>query len=487
MVYFILLVLGNILVETSGLSLNCTNDFEKHMSCVTDAHDCSGLRMTLNADWQSGVCEFKSGDRGCCCSANMILVVGDEYVATVYKDGQSIHSQTIPVYETIKPPAPVIKSVAPLNEIYQVQWKTNAKKSILDELRAIVTYQKKGDSHKSSEDIKPSTMQDMNYFNIGHLEPNTTYVVSVKTYTTFKVFSDDSNKMEFTTGEQRSSSTNGGLLAIILCLSVGSIVISGLAFAFFVKLKGKFWDKAAKDEKPKLLDIKPNKKVILTPEALSVYSLSVEPLVQKDSLVLSKESLSDTSGRSGQTSGISTASSSLDYANTQPVDIEACVLEFLKNAFPIFTPAEDTLSSEKPIQCSPIHPPLEEISSLTVFENEAYFRTKTSPADDLDTQITGDSGYHSSDGPALKNFINQPHVSAVMETDMSYQPCAQSGEASTDSQNPLPVVYSYQDFGKLVEQSNNMSPIENTGECQTSVVIPHVSNDIIVDPGYHCV
>lgn len=444
------------LVETSGLSLNCTNDYDKLMSCNIDDNNCTRLKLTVLNDGQTETCAFESCVRGCCCSTEMDLYYGDELLARVFKDGQIVHKQTFKVHETIKPKAPHIDTHSQSNGIYEIQWRTNMKTSIREQLRAIVTYWKKGDDNKISRHENITTYKEEDkYCSVIYgqdLEPSTTYVISVKTYTAFGLVSDNSNEMEFTT----ASSTNGGLIALILCLSVFAIVGSSVAFSSFFKLKGKLWDKAAKDEKPDILDFKPNKKAVLTPESLSVDSLSVEPLVSKNNLTLSKESLSDYSSRSGQTSGISTASSSLDYANTEPVDMEACVLEALKNAFPIFTPAEDICSLEGPKTFSPI-----------VFDNIIYFSNEINSTEDVDLQTSRDRG-------------------AVME-------CTQPEEASSSSQNLLTVEYGYQEFEKLVEQSKNTSSVEKAGEYQSvmdqshCVIIPHTSNDMIVDHGYHCV
>lgn len=434
MVYFTLLIVGNILVLTSGFSLNCTNDFETHMSCYIDAHNCTRLSLRMDSldteDTRTGTCEFKPCVTGCCCSAKLkFLVFGDDFSANIFQDTQRVHTQRINVDDTIKPPAPSINSIQPLNGIYRIQWSSNAKEPIRGLLKAVVTYQKKGHYKKTSEHVDVSTMVDRNYFEIrGHsLEPNETYVVNVKTYTNVGVFSDSSNETEFTT----ASATNGGPIALILCLSVAAIIFTGAAFVLSVRLKAKLWDKAATDERPKFLDIKPNKKVILTPESLSVYSLSVEPLVPQDSLTSSKESLSDS--RSGQTSGISTASSSFDYAATQPVDIEASILKALKTDFPIFTPAENTFSSEEPIQGS-TRPPLTTFSPPVFYDNKSYISTnQTNQTEGMDLQMTCDTGYSSSEGPTLHDFITPPHVSVTIETDMSYQPCTLSGETSGDS------------------------------------------------------
>uniref|UniRef100_A0A8C6SLK8 Fibronectin type-III domain-containing protein n=1 Tax=Neogobius melanostomus TaxID=47308 RepID=A0A8C6SLK8_9GOBI len=352
------------------------------MSCYIDSHNCTGLTMTLN------LLKFK-------------------------------------------PPRPSIYLVSKLHNIYQVQWGTNANKSIIAELSAILTYQKKEDDNE----VRFRYNDGHQLFDIvgQDLEPSTTYVVSVKTNTSSGVLSESSNVMAFTTGKLTS------LINIINCYGI-IIVDSGTI------VKGKLWDKAAKDEKPKLLDIKPNENVVR---------------------LLSKESLSDGSGRSGHTSGISMASSSLAYAETQPVDTEACVLAALHDVFPFFTPAEDSFPSYEPVHGSVNLPPYKKTCSPIVFDNKSYI--SNSPNDDVHMQKTFDSGYHSSDGPTLHDFIIPPHVSANMEMDMSYQPCAQSGEASSPSQNLLPVVYGYQGFEKLVKQSNNMSSTENAEECPSLI------------------
>lgn len=490
MLYLILLIVEHILVEASGLSLNCTNDYDKLMSCNTDAENCTRRTVTIYDSDQRATCAFHSCVRGCCCSTKMkmLLSYGDEFSAEIFEDEQMVHSQTIKVEETIKPKAPHIDSFSQSHGIYQIKWRTNMRKPILGRLMANVTYKKIGGNIMISEPATVSTSDDKNTFEIlgRDLEPSTTYVIFVKTYTSFGFVSDSSNVVEFTTA---SAPTYDWLIALILCLSVAAIVISGVLFTSFFKLKGKLWDKAASDTMPKLLDFKHSKKVILKPESLSVDSLSVEPPRSK-SLTLSKESLSDTSGRSGQTSGISTASSSLDYANTEPLDIEAFVLEALKNALPNFVPS---FSLEEPTQSSTLPPPVEKTPCPIVFDNKSYLSTEINQNDDVNLQMTCDSGYHLSDGPTLHDFINPPHVSAVIEMDMSYQPCAQSEEASGDSLNLLPVIYSYQEFDKLVELSSNTSSVREAEDCQLVldqshfVLFPQTSNDIFVDHAYHCV
>ncbi|KAK7913131.1 hypothetical protein WMY93_013342 [Mugilogobius chulae] len=443
MLHLMLLIVGVILFETSGLSLYCTNDYDTLMSCHIDEQNCPHFRMTLlhTETNETKTCDFGPCTKGCCCEiTTSLLIIDDAFDATVYKDGQPVHSETIEVDKTIKPHTPSIIAVKKLNKMYQVTWKTNARTSILDELLATVIYQKEGDTPKISEDLNVNTIEEMNHWEIG-LEPSTTYVFSVKTRR-YNVSSDTSEKMKFTT----DPSQNGALIAVIVSLCVCAIVLSGVAFVCIIELKGKLWD-TVKDEKPTLLDIKPKKEVILKPESLSIYSLSVESLIQKDNLMLSKESLTDSSGQSVQTSGIS--SGSLDYANTEPIDIEACLLEALKTDLPMFSLCMNTSAGSK--QNCMVSADWAPASPLA-FENNSYILTQSSKSSD-DEQVPGDSGYHSSDTPPLQDFIIADHV-LIMETDMSYQPCTQSEDASnaSDSHNSLPVIYGQGSFKNMQHQ-----------------------------------
>lgn len=496
MICFILLIVGNALAVTSELSLKCTNDLITTISCYTEAHNCSRLSLRMarlyNAyESMTGRCEFEACDRGCCCTTTLeFLSLRDTFSAEMFKDGQSLHNQTISIEDTFKPPAPSI-SVEQFSGIHKIQWCTNAKKYIRDDLEAVVTYQKKGSNSKTFEhrgqSTKVSESTKVNCYEMygPRLEPNTTYVLSVRTIRNPGVFSDSSNEKKFTTPLEQTS-TNGGLIALILCLSVAAIIVSAATFILIFRLKGKLWDKV-KEERPKILDFKPNKEVILRPESLSVTSLSVEPLIPKVSLTLSKESLYFSS--SGQTSGISSASSSPAYNDLHPEDIGARVLEALGSVFPNFPAARDTSSSDDPPQGNTSSPPLEKTPSPIFLHNGCYFSNhQADSTDDVDMQMNYDIGYNSSDCPPLHDFIAPPHASVAMETDMSYQSCAPSGEASGCSQN-LPVIYGYQGFEKLVEQSNNMSSMQETVDSLiqgVSDAAPRISNEIIVDYGYHC-
>lgn len=132
-----------------------------------------------------------------------MLIYGETFTANVLKRGLSVHSQTISIADTMKPQAPTIIKVEKANGIYRIQWTTNTREFIRKNLLATVTYQKKGDNEKVSETVKPSTMNDLNVYEIpwSNLEPHTTYVVKVNTYTSYGVF-NDSEEVEFTTSNK---------------------------------------------------------------------------------------------------------------------------------------------------------------------------------------------------------------------------------------------------------------------------------------------
>ncbi|KAM8736462.1 uncharacterized protein AB9X84_021883 [Acanthopagrus schlegelii] len=203
-----LLVVGNIAtsIALSVLqSLDCTHDFDR-MSCDFDAPICSGYNLTLRSlsfDDESS-CIFKQCDRGkCCCSTQMSLIYGETHNATVWKGALNLVSKTISVADSFKPRVPTNVTVVESNVNVEVTWSTNMddKPSVRDDLRAIVTYREKGSTPQVSEPFKPITVNGLRYYEINgvHLEPNTTYLVSVRSVYWNNVPSDSSEEVEFTT------------------------------------------------------------------------------------------------------------------------------------------------------------------------------------------------------------------------------------------------------------------------------------------------
>lgn len=164
--------------------------------------------------------------------------------------------------------------------------------------------------------------------------------------------------------------------------------------------------------------------------------------------------LRDTSGGSPQqSSGISTGSSCLSYANTEPVDIIAGVQDALGKAFanispisPLTTSPLTELNNDSGLLSSPSNlcgVRADDIcSGSSGFDNQTYSILIPSfpqqiMADSseiqMQTEVLCDSAYHPSDGdvvicadqqlPASPLVTLPPVVSSLVATDMSYQQC----------------------------------------------------------------
>lgn len=176
------------------------------------------------------------------------------------------------------------------------------------------------------------------------------------------------------------------------------------------------------------------------------------------SFVRLKESLKDSSsGSLQQSSGISTGSSCLSYANTEPANIIAEVQEALSKAFanigPV-SPSTTKLSSDMDKDSSFLCPShendfmAEDMNSGSFgLLNKTYsillpnFPSQSTTEVQAGNKMLCDSNYHPSEGvtvvstyqetPACPLITLSPEVPSSMPTDMSYQPCnADSGTFS---------------------------------------------------------
>ncbi|XP_031698373.1 uncharacterized protein LOC116380610 [Anarrhichthys ocellatus] len=206
-IYFVLLSLGNIATALSGQLLECTNDYTTGFLCHFEAQNCTEYSLTLRANDfnENGSSTFTQCDNGrCCCSIEMSLISGETHTATVRKGDKIIKSQIISVTDTIKPNTPTIRSVEISGGNFQVTWDTHMAPYIRTELKHYLTYYKEGDTKTEPMMVTPTTTNEWNSYEIlgRHLDPSTTYVVSVKTYIDISgKFSDSSEEVEFTTGK----------------------------------------------------------------------------------------------------------------------------------------------------------------------------------------------------------------------------------------------------------------------------------------------
>ncbi|XP_033972910.1 uncharacterized protein LOC117471795 isoform X2 [Trematomus bernacchii] len=446
---FVLFILGNIATALSGLTLNCTNDYDEFMFCQLEAQNCTEYRMILQNDsWKNkqNRCAFEQCDAGpCCCSIQMTLVKGETHTATVWKRNKTMESKIINVIETIKPKTPTIVSVKESNGNFQVKWKTNYDHTswFSNSLNAIVTYHKKGDKEEHSKSFKPSQLDGDYYYEIlgGPLEPNTKYEVSVKSVTNNK-FSDSSKEGEFTTLAVNKDKTLPAV-ALIISLSVAAVLISVAMYGCYIKLKTKWSDIVAKCPNPKLLLLHSSEQEVLKPAPPILSSVWVDSPDPEDS-TWSEGSMKDiSSGSPQQSNGISTGSSCLSYAKVEPTDIIARVQDALCLAFPDIRPMSPLTTNllTEPnknfgLPSSPYKPFGVRADDTSIgsycFDNQTYCSLLPNfDGSDVKAEILCDSEYLHSSGDIVPRVDQQalacplfklpPGDSALMPIDMSYQ------------------------------------------------------------------
>uniref|UniRef100_A0A3P8RY45 Fibronectin type-III domain-containing protein n=1 Tax=Amphiprion percula TaxID=161767 RepID=A0A3P8RY45_AMPPE len=469
---FLLLLLGHTVAaialpgvnNETALNLECTNDFIDRMFCQLERPNCSEYNLTLQSnsmDDDEKHCTFQQCDSGqCCCSVELMLIYGETHTATVWKGGRILKLKNISVVKSIKPKAPEIVSVDESNGNFEIMWKRHYEGVFRESLTAEVTYYEKG-STKKVRMWKSFVLQ------IGYLKPSTTYMVSVRTFTNWSdVFSDRSREWEF-----KTPSSNSPLLVIIISLSVAAVILTAAIYGCYVRMKAKWWDTVADHPKSNLLIFPSNKQEVLKPVPPIISSIYVDPLLSDDSELWPKMPLTDTSsGSFQQSSGISTGSSCLSYANTEHVDIIACVKEALCRDIPgisIISPSTTSpladLNKDSSLISSPSSPcgfRADGMSSgSSGFDNKTYSIvmprqiTADSSAVQMQAEIPCDSGYH----PSESNTVNCPDqqvpgcllpwqqdvilplvASSLVPTDMSYQQCnADSGTFSNAEDSSL--------------------------------------------------
>ncbi|XP_067449689.1 uncharacterized protein [Thunnus thynnus] len=479
----ILFLLGNIasvalsgLDNETGLNLDCTNDLEDLMSCDFDAQNCTEYNLTLRSNNGYGEqhCIIKQCDTGrCCCSVEMILTSGETHNATVFKGGQSVESKVISITDSVKPKAPTIISVEESNGNFRVEWTANTNSnSLRSRLSAQVTYHKKGDTKEVSKNITTAVVDGLNHYEIRgqDLEPSTTYLVSVKSYTNISgLFSDSSQEREFTTYEFRTPASRHALLsAVIICLSFAAVIITSVALGCFEILKAKWRDTLSKCPNPELLDIHPGEQKVLKPLQTNFSSVSIDTAVVNNSEPRLMASLTESS------SGMSTGFSS---AIIEPADIKAGVQDTLSKAFAHIGPRSSvtapllTESNKDSGLLSATYNPcvtaddLKNSPQSTDFDNMTYLiRIPSCQIMMNNSEMFCDSVYHPSEGdmmtcpvkqapvcpdPVQQNIILPAVVSSLMPTDMSYQ-------CSPDKQVPV------QDGQCLSDDSGRFSYAEDS-------------------------
>ncbi|XP_056134441.1 uncharacterized protein LOC130111319 isoform X2 [Lampris incognitus] len=442
---FTLLILGNMLLATDisgsenepSQNFQCVNDYENLMSCELTQkadQDCNEYNLTLVDEMnRTKHCTFKPSEHisgKCSCSIKMSFTLGQQYTATLRTAEKPPRNGTINITDTIKPKAPTITSVKKTqNGNFQVMWKKNYNSAIDKFLTAVVTYRKKGETREESKPTDLSSYEILER----DLEPNTEYVVSVRSCLIFgKQHSDRSQEYEFKT----PASFQSLLMNIIIGLSVTAVFITSVVFVCGVRLKAKWWDIVVKHPNKTLIYVTPGEQKLLQPSQTVISPIYVD-LPKEDpneGKAWSKYCPTDTSSGSHQQSNeVHTDSSSLGYADTLSVDIIANVQDALRKALPqlllISSPNKSSVEESNRISgltdCNPCY--LRDDNSegspgLFSYDNRSYSILIPSCRNQImsgnletpsSTGVTCDPAYHPGEGISLRNTCPDPQVQSV--------------------------------------------------------------------------
>lgn len=232
------------------------------------------IKSTDTNDWNQ--CIFKEGESSskitkCDCSTSMTLIIGEHLTVKLLSAGKLLSTKNISVKDSIKLKVPTITAVEPhTNGNFMIKWKTNYEKEEFgNDLITKLMYKKKGE-----KDWVTHTTQFYFYEILGRdLEPNSHYVLTVRTTINNTVISSD-------TSEERDMTTSVsfyGLFKIVItavcCIAVS---LTCALFWCYVRFKSKWWDIIPTSPNKDLLNIVPTEPWILSPSQTTSCPISVD-------------------------------------------------------------------------------------------------------------------------------------------------------------------------------------------------------------------
>ncbi|CAL8332981.1 unnamed protein product [Lota lota] len=366
--YLGIFLLNSIAMATHGLNLNCTNDFDRLMSCQfsppPDETDCTeyhlNTKLALHDRFVERNCNLtrdpvRTGT--CSCSLTMEgFRLTDIHNTTLWKAGYLVESKNISVLDNIKPKAPTVTSVRrdPDNGDYLVEWDTNYKDPPFN-LKTEVTYCRRG---KNS--MEAIVLSETPYHILGEfLEPSTEYQVNMRSWSSF--YSESSEDFLFTT--RVSSSTISA--AIVLSLCVAAMIITSSLFLLLTRFKKKWCDNVGKYKNSTLLVMVQEEPKVLIPQKPVLCYVYVDSR-KEDKDDKKPCSRGEYSHRS---SGADSVSSSLGNSQKVSVDIISNVENAMQKAFPQVSLLPTTAPWLFMGHNNPVYNPGPWTSSLCSFEN----------------------------------------------------------------------------------------------------------------------
>lgn len=219
---------------TSDKFLNCSGYSLDFQSPIMDSYKCSLINSEEDVNYYRSKC-------GCTVELPE-FVNAEEYIVNLTEGGKVINSTIITAVDNIKPKAPDILLVMPMeNGNYKVTWNTNYPEynGLSDNLEIQLSYKKKGEPDKVGRIVSAS----LPFHEIpgSDLEPSSEYVVKARSYSTHynTQFSEWSREVEWT-----SPAPVGSVLKAVIPVLCVLLVINICALYWcLTRLKAKWWDK----------------------------------------------------------------------------------------------------------------------------------------------------------------------------------------------------------------------------------------------------
>uniref|UniRef100_A0A3P9P8F6 Uncharacterized LOC103462758 n=1 Tax=Poecilia reticulata TaxID=8081 RepID=A0A3P9P8F6_POERE len=406
------------------------NDYDK-VFCRLGVKQCSQYTLNVDDTYNKYNCPLEKCDSEQCCCSTVFDPVSSEFSVKVFEgvNERVINSTTFYVLK-IKPKTPTNVSVNETEGIYTVYWKTDMNE-VLDKPTAEVNIYKNGALWK----VRPhfQVVFITNYqINGQDLEPDTVYMISVRSFTRYSnKFSDTSKEYKIKT----PSAPTPILLWIIISLSVFLIILIVSIYICFPPFKGR----------------RPNVRTTNLLIFLSVWDY-INGLNNSFSMFRLPIKQREDGSINGNSSG---GSSDLCYGQTEPLEpkgefadnIDKALLECLSKHFILSGPPHPPGPQDKMVPLFTSKSPSSVSSGII---NRSYFMSLPKSLDltkeDSSTVklLDNSSNSYKSDTVDCPDqqipaglFLAQKDISSDVRVDMSYQKCKADAKQTPLSENGI--------------------------------------------------
>ncbi|XP_007559134.1 uncharacterized protein LOC103142826 [Poecilia formosa] len=442
--FLLFLFLGYFATAQAAIGLDCFNDYDQ-VFCQLGVKQCSQYTLDVDDTNEKYNCSLeKCYSEQCCCSTTFDPIYF-KYSVKVFEGVNEVNSASFDVLKSLKPKTPTIVSVNETEGIYTVYWKTHMNE-VLRELTAEVNISKNGTLLKSFGPITPATSDGFESYQINgqELEPDTVYMVSVRSFTSYSdKFSDASEEYKIKT----PSAPTQILLWTIISLSIFLFILIVSIYICFVRIKKKWWDSFSE---PKQLLVLVRIPELYKPDSDRTSPVWVKSLPSRDDDQLVPIKQREDGSINGNSSG---GSSDLCYGQTEHLEpkgefadtIHKAVLECLSKHFPLSGLPHPPGPQDKTVPLFTSNRPSSVSSGIV---NRSYFMSLPKSLDltkeDSSTVQLRDNSSNSCKSDTVDCpdqqilaglFLAQKDISSDVRVDMSYQQSKADANQSLLSEN----------------------------------------------------